>query len=73
MYGGKEVYTKFNAESKREYLKDLFEETYIKDVLERNNIQKDKYVLEYFDFISSSVGSLISPSKILIDFYLNKI
>lgn len=67
MYGGMpEIYTKFrNEEAKKDYLKYLFEETYIKDVLERNNIQNDTFILgTLLDFISSSVGSLISPSKI---------
>lgn len=66
-FGGMpEIYSILNNdEEKKEYLKALFNETYIKDVLERNNIKNDKYVLEkLLDFISSTIGSLINPSKL---------
>jgi hypothetical protein len=53
----------FNEKSR--YLKDLFEETYIRDIVERNNIRNNDEVLELLiDFISSSVGSLSNPLKL---------
>ena len=53
------------VEEKSQYLKDLFDETYIKDIIERNNIRNDKEVLEILlDFVSSSIGSLTNPRKL---------
>ncbi|WP_067140953.1 ATP-binding protein [Oceanivirga salmonicida] len=52
-------------EEKSKYLKDLFKETYIKDILERNNIRNDEEVLEIIlDFTSSAIGSLINSTKL---------
>lgn len=52
-------------EEKSKYLKDLFEETYIKDIVERNRINNSEEVLEVLlDFISSSIGSLTNPLKL---------
>ena len=51
--------------AKARYLRDLLENTYVKDVLERNDIKNDKTILdELLNFISSSVGSLTSPKKL---------
>lgn len=66
VYGGMPLaVTKKKAEGKSKYLNDLFEKTYISDVLEHNNIQNDKAVLEdLMNIISSSVGSLTNPTTI---------
>lgn len=66
VYGGMPLAViKKRAEDKSKYLKDLFEKTYISDVLEHNNIQNDKAVLEdLMNIISSSVGSLTNPTTI---------
>ena len=46
-------------EEKSKYLKGLFEETYIKDIIDRNRIKNREEVLEVLlDFVSSAVGSL---------------
>lgn len=51
--------------AKARYLQDLLENTYVKDVLERNDIKNDKTVLDgLLNFISSAVGSLTSPKKL---------
>ncbi|QQH66093.1 ATP-binding protein [Mycoplasmopsis bovis] len=65
-YGGLPgVYNLKNQEEKREYLTNLFDELYIKDILERKSILKDKYILEILlNFISSTIGSLTNPSKL---------
>jgi Predicted ATPase (AAA+ superfamily) len=53
----------FNEKSK--YLKDLFEETYNRDIIERNQIKNSEDVLDILlDFVSSSVGSLTNPLKL---------
>ncbi|VWL85274.1 hypothetical protein OMES3154_00557 [Oceanivirga miroungae] len=66
LYGGMPyIYRLESDEEKSRYLKDLFKETYIKDIIERNNIQNDKEVLEILlDFISSAIGSLTNPTKL---------
>ena len=52
-------------EEKSRYLKDLFEETYLKDIIERKDIRNDQEVLEVLlDFVSSAIGSLTNPSKL---------
>ena len=65
-YGGMPlVWTLETHEERSSYLKNLFSQTYIKDVLERNNIRKDEEVLEILlNVLSSSVGSLTNPSKL---------
>lgn len=51
-------------ESKSRYLKNLFEETYLKDVVERNKIRKSESLSEVLDVLASSIGSLTNPLKI---------
>ena len=52
-------------EEKSRYLKELFKETYIKDIIDRNQIKNSEEVLEVLlDFVSSAVGSLTNPLKL---------
>jgi len=52
-------------EEKSAYLKNLFEETYIKDIIERNKIQNSSDILDILlNFISSAIGSLTNPLKL---------
>ena len=52
-------------EEKSRYLKGLFEETYIKDIIDRKQIKNSEEVLEVLlDFVSSAVGSLTNPLKL---------
>ncbi len=53
-----------NYEDKVSYLKNLFTETYIKDIVERNKIKNDKELDILIDIISSSIGSLTNPQRI---------
>lgn len=61
------------SEDKSKYLKDLFENTYLKDILERNHIYKDDVLDATVDILSSSVGSLTNPKKIADTFTSNGI
>lgn len=46
-------------------MKELFEETYIKDIIDRNQIKNSEEVLEVLlDFVSLAVGSLTNPLKL---------
>ncbi len=49
---------------KMEYLKGLFEKTYITDIKERYNIKNDAELGELIDVIASSVGGLTNPTKL---------
>lgn len=54
-----------NYDDKSLYLKRLFDETYIKDIIERKNIKNNKVIIDDLLYIlSSSVGSLTNPLKI---------
>lgn len=53
------------TEDKSRYLKQLFAQTYIRDVIERNGIRSEQDVLDtLLDFVASSVGSLTNPTRL---------
>lgn len=66
VYGGMPYVYSLNSDTeKSQYLKDLFNETYVKDVIDRNKIHNEKEVLELLlDFVSSAIGSLTNPTKL---------
>ncbi len=51
-------------EQKTEYLTRLFEETYIKDIIERHHIEKKQELNDLINVLASGIGSLTNPSKI---------
>lgn len=52
-------------EEKSKYLKDLFERTYVKDIVERHSILNDKEILDILlNVIASAIGSLTNPTKL---------
>ena len=60
-------------EAKSRYLKDLFDETYLRDVVERYDIRNETEVLDtLLDYISSVIGSLTNPTKLEKRFYSEK-
>ena len=65
-YGGMPFVTSLEThEEKSRYLKDLFDRTYIKDVLERHEIKNDAAVLSILlDILASGIGSLTNPTKL---------
>lgn len=64
-FGGLPKLFDFSAEEdKAKYLKDIFTETYIKDIRERNGIRGDYEIEELLDILSSSIGSLTNPKKL---------
>jgi len=66
MYGGMPfVMSKKGHAEKADYLKGLFERTYITDVIERNKLRASKDVLEdILNYLASSVGSLTNATKL---------
>lgn len=65
-YGGMPFVTSLEThEEKSRYLKNLFDRTYIKDVLERHKIKNDAEVLSILlDILASRIGSLTNPAKL---------
>lgn len=53
-----------SEERKQEYLKGLFSEIYIKDIVDRNDIKNDFNFVKLFDILSSSIGSYTNPTNI---------
>ena len=72
LYGGLPlILSKKTDEEKAKYLKDLFEQTYIKDIVERNNIQRVYILDSIINMLASSIGSLTNPKKIYDTFVSN--
>lgn len=65
-FGGlPKVATETTDEDRTAYLQDLMTRTYLRDVVERNKIQKDESLLrEMLLVVASSVGSLTNPKKL---------
>jgi predicted AAA+ superfamily ATPase len=65
-YGGMPlVWTMESHEERSRYLRDLFNRTYIKDVLERHQIKNEEEVLEkLLNVLASAIGSLTNPSRL---------
>jgi predicted AAA+ superfamily ATPase len=64
-YGGLPLtVTMKTDEQKVQYLRTLFDETYIKDIIERNHIEKVQELNDLINVIASTIGALSNPSKI---------
>ena len=65
MYGGLPLTVTMKTEDQKiQYLTRLFEETYIKDIKERNHIEKIQELNDLINILASVVGSLSNPAKI---------
>lgn len=65
VYGGLPKLFEFKLEAdKVKYLNNIFEETYLKDIIDRNKIVNVIELGELLDFLSSSIGSLTNPTKL---------
>lgn len=65
VYGGLPKLFEFKTEAdKAKYLNNIFEETYLKDIIERNKVVNVTELGELLNFISSSIGSLTNPTKL---------
>ena len=64
-FGGLPLILSYKTEEQKSaYLKNLFEETYIKDIKERYQIRHEEEFEELLNIISSSIGSLTNPTKL---------
>ena len=65
IYGGLPLtVTMKTEEQKVNYLTNLFNETYLKDIVERHNIEKVHEMENLVNILASSIGSLTNPPKI---------
>ena len=65
LYGGlPPVVLQENEKQKREYLHNLFEATYLKDIIERNDVKRKDVLDSVVNILASSVGSLTNPMNI---------
>ena len=53
-----------SREEKADYLKRLFDEVFLRDIIERNRVQNDAQLESLLNVISSAVGSLTNPKKL---------
>lgn len=72
VYGGLPLTATMNDdEQKSRYLTQLFETTYIKDIVERYHIEKVEELNLLINTLASAIGSLTNPSKIEATFKSN--
>lgn len=53
-----------DIKDKKDYLTRLYEELYIKDIVERNKIEREDVMNDLLDYLASQVSSLTNASKI---------
>lgn len=69
LYGGLPLVLNFTTpDQKTAFLKSLFEETYISDIIGRHNIRNRAKLEELLNILSSAIGSLTNPEKLASTF-----
>lgn len=69
LYGGIPLVLEFTTpDQKSTFLKSLFEETYISDIVGRHNIRNKAELEELLNILSSAIGSLTNPEKLSATF-----
>ena len=69
LYGGLPLVLRFEQpEGKIAFLKSLFEETYISDIVGRHRIRNRAELEELLNILSSAIGSLTNPTKLSATF-----
>ena len=69
LYGGIPLVLEFSTpDQKIAFLKSLFEETYISDIVGRHNIRNKAELEELLNILSSAIGSLSNPEKLSATF-----
>lgn len=62
-YGGMpHLFDEPDEASRMRYLENLIEQTYLSDVVERNNVRHPEEMAALFDVLCSTTGSLVNPS-----------
>ena len=74
MYGGlPRILAYKTEEQKSTYLKNLFEQTYLRDIIEKNGVQRVDILDSMVNILASSIGSLTNPNKLSNTFESNQI
>lgn len=64
-YGGLPRVCLYSAdEEKSLYLKNLFEEVYIKDIVQRNGLKSEETIRDLMNVLASAIGSFTNPTRI---------
>ncbi|MCQ2496722.1 MAG: ATP-binding protein [Lachnospiraceae bacterium] len=63
-YGGMPLAVLKAEDEKKEYLKNLFETTYFRDIIERNHLRKSESLDELCNILSESTGQLLNSEKL---------
>lgn len=53
-----------NERDKRLYLENLYDELYLRDMIERNSVEREDVMNAILDYVASQVGSLTNPTNI---------
>ena len=65
LYGGMpRIVALTDEKEKKTYLSNLYEELYVKDIVERNKLEREDILNAILDFIASQIGSLTNPTNI---------
>ena len=63
LYGGMPRIALLSDEKdKKTYLTNLYEELYVKDIVERNRLKREDILNNILDFVASQIGSLTNPT-----------
>ena len=65
LYGGMpRLIAMEDDKDKKEYLSSLYSELYVKDIVERNGIEREDILNDILDFLASQISSLTNPTNI---------
>ena len=65
LYGGMPRLLELTDEKdKKDYLSSLYSELYVKDIVERNGIEREDILNDILDFLASQISSLTNPANI---------
>ena len=65
LYGGMpRMLTMEDEKDKKDYLSSLYGELYIKDIVERNGIEREDILNDILDFLASQISSLTNPTNV---------
>lgn len=65
LYGGMpRTLSMQNDKDKKDYLSSLYQELYVKDIVERNKIEREDILNDILDFLASQISSLTNPTNV---------
>lgn len=65
LYGGMpKILQMTDDQDKKDYLTNLYEELYVKDIVERNKIEREDILNNILDFMASQISSLTNPTNV---------